>query len=341
MRVKIIELYNLKSGLKSLLPSDTLWGNICWGIKYLFGNDELQKFIQSYQNNSPELIISSSFPYYRIDHQTFRFFPRPILPVKSFDKIQQENEKKSFSEKISSLLNRKEQKEIQILEQSFFEKVLNGEADYDLLPDTTPPKILPNSVTRNTIDRIRGGTLKINNTGQLFTEEEIYIHLANENKNVQTGLFFLAIDNSHGKLEASMRLLSHIGIGGNRSIGKGIFEFSVDSLDIREPQQANALTNLSLYYPTPEELNSCSAHSALFNYQLEQRAGFFGEVRNKKYKKNPVIYFKEGSVFPFFEKKIYGNNKIIRARDQNDLSDYDVYQYGIGFMLRMNVKIPN
>ncbi|PIY05232.1 MAG: hypothetical protein COZ21_04540, partial [Bacteroidetes bacterium CG_4_10_14_3_um_filter_31_20] len=76
-----------------------------------------------------------------------------------------------------------------------------------------PPKPETESVTHNRIDRIKGGTLKINEADQLFHSTEMYF--ANENEGEikhGAGLFFLAKGNIE-KLKTALRWLSHVGIG--------------------------------------------------------------------------------------------------------------------------------
>lgn len=338
--MKIVELYNLQSGLKSPMPSDTLWGNICWAIKYLYGDSKLQEFLNSYSSDTPELIISSSFPFVKTGNKTTRFFPRPLLPHKPHDYIRKKTDEKTLSEKIQDMVKRKDQKDVLFLEQSFFEEVLNGKTDYENMPSFKSPKMFANSITRNTINRLRGGTLEINGTGQLFTEDEFFIHYTaddKEDEKNEVGLFFLAIDNSNGKLEGALRLLSHIGIGGNRSIGKGAFDFSVHDFKINEPAHPNALLNLSLYHPAIDDIKYYKQHPWLFNYQLEQRKGYYGELQNGVYEKNPVVYFMEGSVFPIPEqqKPFYGKN----ITENNGA--YPVHRYGIGFMFKMFIDEKN
>lgn len=335
--MKVIELYNLKSGLKSPLPSDTLWGNICWAIKYLYGDQQLSAFLNSYSNGTPELIISSSFPFIKNADKSIYFFPRPLLPHRSFYKIIKGTADKPLSEKLKDMVNRKDRKSILYIEQDFFEKILMGEADYEdqELSTTIPsPALVPESITRNTINRLQGSTLEINGTGQLFTEDHYFVvHTGSKNKSAEAGLFFLAHDNTEGKLEAALRLLSHIGIGGNRSVGKGVFDFTIADVQLNEPQNANALLNLSLYLPAETELNEYKKKPFLMNYELEQRKGFYGMLRNGRYEKNPVVYFKEGSVFPFISQKVFGKNIIEKAA-----GTYPLHRYGLTLMLKIVIN---
>jgi len=336
MRAKVIEIYHLKSGLKTFLDSDNLWGNLCWAFRYLYGEKVLSEFLDSYLMNEPQLILSSAFPFYRQDNKTRYFFPRPILPPKDFSYIRQQNAQKKFHEKIQDIAQRKKQKKILFLEKEDFQKVILGEMDADNMNFQEYPKWISNSVTKNQINRIKGGTIEIKGTGQLFAEEEWFLNFSDD---FPSGLFFWAHDHTHGKLEAALRLLSHIGIGGNRTTGKGVFDFLVHDLELIEPENPNLLTNLSLYAPTPNELQFFQTHKERFFYQLENKTGTFGELKNGQYRKKTTTLFKEGSVFPFLEQKSYGFNKKVYQKRENILNDYDVYQLGMPFMLKMFVKI--
>lgn len=43
--------------------ADTLWGIVCWGIKYFEGEKVLAEFLKAYQENEPPLILSAPFPH--------------------------------------------------------------------------------------------------------------------------------------------------------------------------------------------------------------------------------------------------------------------------------------
>jgi len=51
------------SSFSSFITSDTLWGQICWAVRYLKGEEELKKFINAYSSNDvPPLLLSNAFP---------------------------------------------------------------------------------------------------------------------------------------------------------------------------------------------------------------------------------------------------------------------------------------
>ncbi len=329
MFMKIVFLYNFKNGIKSPLPSDTLWGNLCWAMLYLYGEDTLTDFLNSYQSPQPQWILSSTFPYYKQENQKEKlFFPRPSMPLKSYDEIQNSHQNLSKLEKIQALSKRKEIKDIQFLEYHFFQALILGEEKTDNLPKDLVPKLVPFSMTRNTINRFSGGSLQKDGEGQLFTQEYFFIHY-NQEMLSEKGLFFLCHDFSDGKLEACLRFLSHWGIGGNKTIGKGNFEFRVENFEFQEPQNPNALMNLTLYHPDPDEIQYYKSQPKNFSYQLIMRKGFFGKNINGKYEKKPLFFFKEGSIFPYMEKQNFGKNIIELEK---------VHRYGMPLMIKIFIN---
>ena len=58
------------SNFATTLKGDTLFGQICWAIRYTFGNDKLS-FYSNYET-SPFLIVSDGF--------TKGYIPKPSLP---------------------------------------------------------------------------------------------------------------------------------------------------------------------------------------------------------------------------------------------------------------------
>lgn len=62
----------LSSSISTPLQSDTIWGHICWAIRYLKDESILKDFIRSYSKNEPPFIISNAFPE--------GYLPFPVLP---------------------------------------------------------------------------------------------------------------------------------------------------------------------------------------------------------------------------------------------------------------------
>ncbi len=356
-KLKVVYLYNFQGGLKSLLPSDTLWGNWASTIPMLFEHSTLQHFLNSYSDNSsdpPQLIISSSFPFYQHNNKTFRFYPIPHLPFSS------NNNTDSQSKNFSYLQNRKKIKNINYIPESVFKKILSSQIKTlnELISELENfeketfhyPQIKTYDIIKNTIDRLHGGTLEKNGKGQLFTETEFHINSASETIQLEkTGLFFFAIDNTNGNLEKILNLLRIIGIGGNRSIGKGKFDYQIQEFDINDLYQNQNLStsnpksiiNLSLYNPTPDELNNLvlqNSNNINLNYQLIKRQGYFGPSNAPNFIKPPIYYFKESSIFPLNSTKISTKDfskKHINFIGKNIIFSNNIHQYGLGLTLNI------
>ncbi len=65
----------LVSSVITPFHSDTLWGHICWALRYCYSEMKLIDFLNSYNNGTPPLIISNAFPK--------GYLPYPVLlPIK-------------------------------------------------------------------------------------------------------------------------------------------------------------------------------------------------------------------------------------------------------------------
>ena len=319
MQTKIIYL-KPRTTFRTVLRSDTLWGTLCWAIRNIYGETSLLDFI-----TKTPFVISSTFPYLENGENKTRFFPYP----KVYKKPMVIDPELSFTEKLKKAAKRKRQKKASLwLTEVDFQKFIKGEG-FEKSADEILPKQQSIVVTRNRIDRLKGGSLKIGETGQLFHIDEIYLEQMN------AGLFFLAKGEDLTLLEGALRYLNHIGIGGDRSTGKGHFEISEpeDYPNIEEPKDAEYMTNLSLYYPDDKEL--VNFQSKDFTYQLEDRQGRLGFLSFKNVEKSALLFFSEGAVLPYLKQNTWGQNPIV---DTKMKLDHSVYHYGHGFMIKMNPK---
>lgn len=317
MQTKIIYL-KPKATFRAELRSDTLWGHICWAIRNIYGEQKLESFIQE-----TPFIVSSTFPYLEVDGKKLEFFPRPT----HYETTKPIDQELSFEAKLVEMNKQKKAKKTSNwFSKTQFEQFINGEEVEQ--NNQYPPTQKSFSVTRNRIDRMKGGTIKVNGAGQLFHIDEIYFDQET------AGLFFLAKGKEFTLLEGALRYLSHIGLGGDRSTGKGNFEISEPQhFDLKEPQNTNSQINLSLYHPTDSEL--AILEKQITHYHLEDRQGRLGFVNHKHVYKKAFLFFKEGSQLPIFDKKLdIGKNLIAKKLSHN------VYHYGKGFMIKTKTTKP-
>jgi len=186
--------------------------------------------------------------------------------------------------------------------------------------------------------------LERDGSGQLFHVDEY--HLMLEDETTKRGLFFLVKGDIEPLLRGALNYLEHTGFGGDRTVGKGWFKVHYDeNFTLDEPIDANACTTLSLYHPSEKqseiEYFEQEEFKDILNYKLELRGGKLGFFNYKQVRKDAILMFKEGSVFPIKNNTTqYGKNPIVLSPDpvHNPGLHHDVSHYGIGFMVKMNVE---
>lgn len=337
-----------EAGYRPELRSDTLWGLVCWGMRLLYGEKMLVDFLETYASD-PELTISSAFPFKKYGAKPLLFFPLPLIPSYS--------PTESKDNYLEMYRLRKDVKNIRWVNQEDFEKVLDGslteaalwerakkarQAEVSSLtvqelPEQKAPQIRTHAFTHNTIDRINLSTVSVDGSGQLFhIEERFVVDEFNESKDTKnTGLYFLVhtTEETMTKLAAIMRFYRFNGLGGDRSTGKGTFNFSFEPFAaFPTPANANMQVSLSLYHPTDGEISGyqTSADSHLMAYLLERRAGRVGFWTTNA-RKQPILYFKEGSVFPILDQPYFGHTP------QSKVDQHQYYSYGHAFMVKMKI----
>lgn len=370
-RMKIIYLKPL-SGYATPLRSDTLWGLLCWGIRHLWGDDGkegLTAFLDACNEGRPPFVVSSAFPYKRYGKDWIPFFPNP-LPFPD------EHDNDIAEAAINAKLRKPYKKAFRYVNLDDFTRILQGSLTGQQLRqrlrdiyeeenrlkkegkvrhdrkitqaeiEQTAPRDEDFSMTHNTINRLRGGTLDLpvdggaqyETAGQLFHSEEYYWSdkYADPQQDANTGIFFLADGPDTGKLEAVLRLYRHWGFGADRTSGKGFFDVEIFDFELPKPADANAMLNLSLFRPKPDELKILDAQpadDARFRYRIELREGWVGGDGIYQ-PKTPHRYFTEGSVFPLVSE---WKGRHLGGLIHQSFADqpHPVYDNGFGFMLNL------
>jgi len=314
--MKVVRIYP-KTNFHTFLHSDTLWGNLIYAYRILYGVDKTSELLKEFSSNIP-FKVSSIFPFEILKNGNKKFsyyLPKPIMGS-NIREIQNPEE----------MVYMKEFKKIRYVDKELFEKYLNGEIDDNLLFErfmtwqselNKDPsernidiinqnkfnyKTILNSTfnLHNSIDRMSGSTLQAEDRGQLYWEEEFvnYGNVLAETKDVVPGVYFLVDAKDISLIEAPLRLLSDIGMGGNRSIGKGSFDFEIKDFSFNQPTKYNSYVSLSLFQPNQDDINIISNDNIKLFYNIITRIGKVGKDFNLKFKeKNPVQCFTEGSTF--------------------------------------------
>ncbi|MFW0861811.1 MAG: type III-A CRISPR-associated RAMP protein Csm4 [Dethiobacter sp.] len=221
--------YKLRSATASSWHADTIFGHLCWALRYHEGEDSLKDFLQEYEEGRPPLIVSNGFP--------LDYLPRPImtpLPFKPADKIERQFE---------DFKQRKMAGKGEYLTLEEFNRALNGEPVLPKEENILKRKeqiSSPRTTLKNQINRLTATT---GGEGQLFDFEEyfwprvsIYARIADE-----------FIDQARKLFET----IAPTGFGKRKSVGYGAIEsMEFDEFDgFKTPSNANGFVTLSNFVP--------------------------------------------------------------------------------------------
>jgi len=315
--VKIIYL-TPRTSFRNPLRSDTLFGLLVWGIKQIYGDDAVNETIALFNGGDPPFLLSSAMPFLNEGKEKILYFPKPAIPPVSGeitpDRMDDFKAYKKLRWIPRDMFNRIRRGELSIEE--FFDK-----GDWKKI---VPPFPGTQPVMHNVINRLS------NASDNLFYTEEYFFP--------KGGLFFLLDIRKEGYeayFKGIFQLYSHIGFGGDASVGKGHFHFETKEFDEDlKLDNAEHLINLSLYMPVEEELKAyCQRPEAVW-YQIEMRKGKIGGrlfVTNDVWKKS-VNVFREGGCFPRInDQKVYGNFPMVKEKNP-PAQPFDVYYNGYALM---------
>lgn len=242
-------------------------------------------------------VVSSLFPYYQqsAESESVYFFPQPL---------------QSRLPRLADLGQRKKVKKVKWLDTAYFEEVLSGEhlfenSDQDikniqgeyLSAQRFPSDFLCSQV----IQRV---TLK----SRVGDEDALPYYVDRVSFRDQSGLFFL-YDGETELLEKAMALLCLEGIGTDRNVGNGFFEYELTSIDVALPEHASHAMSLSLLMPESKSQLESLLASNQAAYDLERRGGWITTFPFQRLRKNAIYGLTPGSVFA---KEIHGLETIGR-----------------------------
>ncbi|WP_151899682.1 hypothetical protein MLC52_09870 [Sulfurimonas sp. NW15] len=209
------------SNFATTLKGDTLFGQICWAIRYQFSEDRLNKLLNNYETN-PFLIVSDGF--------ASGYLPKPNMPsllLEEDGNLKKQNRKKIWLT-LDELQNgnyKKAKTDIQVDNKDQTQSSVKTAINYRT--NTTGNGFDPYSITE-----------------AYFSKKDIY---------------FLIDDNfSLDELETSLNTVSQMGYGKKATIGKGRFtigEFEEIKLNTTSktfmtlsPSVLNGINAKNVYY---------------------------------------------------------------------------------------------
>lgn len=258
------------SALGTPLAGDTLFGQLCWTLRHLHGNERLNALLDGYTRGQPFAVLSDALPSGHI--------PLPLLPSSVWASDGPQADRKALKKKRWLRLTHLHEP------LPFWQQLAVGDAEVGKATSRAQP--------HNTINRQTGTT----GTGMFapYTVGQTWLAEGSE--------FDVVVVLDEQRLTAAelVAALAHIGQSGygrDASIGLGKFELIGQPQPVQWPT-AGAAANayLSLGPCAPQGLGFCPVRS---HWHVTTRFGRHGDiaVQSGNPFKRPVLLTKAGSVF--------------------------------------------
>lgn len=272
--------------------------------------------------------ISSLFPFYQKDKDTdaVLFFPKPI--------------KQTLPTTERAIEERKKVKKVAWLDAQTFSRTLRGEHLFD---DDAIDNIQGEYLTDKKIDKdfIVSQVFPRVMVSRNGCEDAVPFYMDRIMFKDYSGLYFIA-EGDTTLLEKALSLLQYEGIGTDRNVGNGYFEFESDSVDIEMPENTELAISLSSFVPDSHEQLQGMLSSDEVAYDFQRRGGWITTPPHNTLRKNVIYAFTAGSVF-----KVQSKGVQCRGRVDIDLKPeiswdnklgHPIWRCGRSLFLPINVK---
>jgi CRISPR-associated protein Csm4 len=240
-----------QSPLITPLHSDTLFGHVCWAIRYLWGELKLKHFLEAFKDESEApFLVSDGFPK--------DYLPKPVLtPLllssvnATIDKVNDlKNISLSTAQRTQILKNIKNQ---HVISYDIFKKIQANCSAENLLHQVLLDMITPeyptgkiksdtvsNVLTHNTVNRIYNTVIE-----GLFRQTENFFP-----DGFSFDVYLKTFYFSHPEIEQIFEFIKYSGFGKDKSTGKGKFAITIQSgSKLPVITNPNAFMILSHYVP--------------------------------------------------------------------------------------------
>lgn len=320
----------LKSSIITPFHSDTLWGHICWALRYTRSEQELLNFLECYDSGEPPLVISNAFPK--------GCLPFPVLePIEKTKQRELINTFWNESDFIAAVSAFKKLSTIKYISKELFKHISKGTISrYSLLEAilANPKKFpvisaeLPSVTYHAKINRLSGTAID----GGLFTAPEIFYFSNELEAYCKIGHGF-----SEEKLKQCMEFINIDGFGRKKSTGKGAVYCTIERRTDDVTDDTNAFMSLSNYVP-------CQDDPQKGFYKLITKYGKLGghfasssiiPGKNPTPFKYPIVMFESGSVFKVDKKKEhYG--RIVKG--VHPAKKINIVHYGMAYPMPLKIE---
>jgi len=242
--------------------------------------------------------ISSLFPFYQKDKesQAVYFFPKHL---------------KSVLPDIEKVEQAKTIKKVQWIDLEHYNQLLMGNGN--IFNDDKCIKgeyFTQENIDKDFIKSEVSPRVTVSRTGQ---EDAIPFYMDRIYFKDHSGLFFM-VEGDTKLLDIAMDILQYEGVGTDRNVGNGFFEYdelSKSEIDINYPNDSEYVMSLSMYIPeNKQQLDEMLAGNNVA-YDFIRRGGWITTPPHISFRKNAIYAFTPGSIFsakanqPFIQGKIH------------------------------------
>ncbi len=267
MRLYRIKIYP-RSSYITPWQSDTLMGSLCWVMRQMYGESELQEFLNCCLEDNYPFVVSDGFPG--------DLLPRPLVGL-----YHETGEQVDRQEAMSRFAAFKRARKAFYIDLQEFNAITAGNpVDLKL----RGPVEVSVPTLHNSVSRLSGSTIE----GSLFEEQERF------GREEYMSLYVRVADKWLKRFTELIEGLSQKGYGRRSSVGKGAFDAEAPELfeGFKKKQEANAVVMLSNYIPAAHDPQE-GRYKAYIKYG--KLGGEFTFLENPF--KKPIMMFKPGSVF--------------------------------------------
>lgn len=247
--------------------------------------------------------ISSAFPFYqeKKGSDAVYFFPKPLrysLP------------------KLKNITDAKKVKKVAWLDLEYFQKVIKGESlfvnereDIDAIKNKTflTRKPLPEAFIASQVSP------RVTVSSRLGDEDAVPFYMDRVYFKDYSGLFFIA-QGDCSLLEKGLNLLQYEGIGTDRNIGNGYFEYDKDTVELKFPQDSEYSLSLSMFIPESKAMLDEMLDKEKVSYDFTRRGGWITDSPYNTVRKNVIHAFLPASVFAIDPNEVCVKGKIVNLK---------------------------
>ncbi len=287
------------------------------------------------ENGDLGCVISDLFPYYQLkeDSNPIYFLPFPLQTTPS---------------QLSDPADAKKVKKVRWVDVRLYNKLLQGNPiisgkseGFNLIQDTYLTEFELPVDSNGLKDFIKSEVmLRVRIEDRTGKEPALPYYVDRISFKDYSGLYFLVLGDTK-KLDESLGILKMEGLGTDRNIGFGFFEYSTDELSIELPNQANHQVSLSLFIPESKEQLKSLMDSEDVAYDFTRRGGWITTSPYTSLRKNAIYGFLPGSVFSLKDDEICSVlGKIVNLKPEiGELTpNHPIWRNGKAIMLPLFIK---